>query len=96
MHSLDRSFRHFITSNAVDLEVRRIETALAAADCDPCGYDLSGLAVHRLVEETILSLGQHGIEVRQKHWSARGDGSVDLAIELASDADLVFAKMKLR
>jgi hypothetical protein len=93
--SPDRSFHHRITDNAVDLEVQRIEAALKQADCDPFGFDLGGLARHRLVEEAVGDLRQHGVDVKQKHWMALHDGGVDLAIEVTSTADFVFAKLML-
>lgn len=95
MHSSPHTYRHPITANAVDLEAGCLEAVLKQADCDPLGHDLCGLAQHRLVEEIIADLGEHGVVVRKKDWTPRPDGGVDLVIEFSDDVGVVLAKMRL-
>ncbi|MHB2167784.1 hypothetical protein [Alsobacter sp. R-9] len=91
-----RTHTHTITPQAIDLKAQAMADELVRGGCRVYhGLDLSEVAAQQLVEEVVEEATNAGAEVVRRVWNRRLDGVIEVAIEVASDADLVLVKLRL-
>lgn len=93
MTRLTPPFTHLIPATLVAREISDIERRLASTGYDPAGLDFEVAARLKLVRDVVAIAIDTGVQVVRTGWQSRPSGAIDIAIEVAQDADLVALKL---